>query len=405
MKKFFFLLLSCILILCMTGCDDVAPPSSYDDLPDAYNAETDFPTQFDMRTLMPAVMPAENGYYVKCGSWIYFVDKETLSAQPVCNRPECRHWDETCSAYFNGGSDLFQYYNGKLYIDCTDQDDEGRQTVNLYAFSPDDCTREKICQLPYGLGNGSQYYAIHRGYLYMYSGDADKGKIKLERVALNELAEKSLSPELLYETDAPFAFAPYYLGNHVMFTKWDNDSGQHLNTLVDVNLKTLEANEFLLPNMKEGDNAFVNTVQDHYFIIAKGDGSHPLEEYIYETTYYAYDCQTGEIKELLHFPDRGEKIYSSLQSDGENLMNFYVDLYGTADLSDQSISMLDENGQVLRSIPLDFKIDGACGGDADYSFIGSTAQDPLVLYAIDKRDGKMELKEVLKMPASEAFFY
>lgn len=132
-------------------------------------------------------------------------------------------------AYFHGQNDLFQYYNGKLYIDCVDQDDEGYETVNLYAFSPDDCTREKVCQLPYGLGSGSWYYAIHRGYLYMYTGY--NGKIRLERVALNELSEKSLSPELLYESDSSFVFAPYYLGNHVMFTKWDGNSGQQINTL------------------------------------------------------------------------------------------------------------------------------------------------------------------------------
>ena len=275
--------------------------------------------------------------------------------------------------------------------------------MNLYAFSPDDCTREKVCQLPYGLGSGSWYYAIHRGYLYMYTGY--NGKVRLERVALSELSEKSLSPELLYESDSSFVFAPYYLGNHVMFTKWDGNSGQQINTLVDVNLKTLEANEFLLPDMKKGDNAFVNTVQDHYFIIAMSDGSHPPEEYIYETTYYTYDCQTGEIKKLIHFPDRGENLFSTLQCDGENLMDFYIDFYGTADPADQSISILDENNEVLRSLPVDFVVDGACGGDADFSFIGSKYQDPLVLYAIDKRDGKMELKEVLKMPNREAFLW
>ena len=404
MKKLLSLFLACLFFaLCITGCDDVPPPSYYDDLPDAYNAETDFPTQFGVSTPMPPVMPAENGYYVKCGGWIYFVDKETLSAQLVCNRPECRHWDETCSAYFHGQNDLFQYYNGKLYIDCVDQDDEGYETVNLYAFSPDDCTREKVCQLPYGLGSGSWYYAIHRGYLYMYTGY--NGKVRLERVALSELSEKSLSPELLYESDSSFVFAPYYLGNHVMFTKWDGNSGQQINTLVDVNLKTLEANEFLLPDMKKGDNAFVNTVQDHYFIIAMSDGSHPPEEYIYETTYYTYDCQTGEIKKLIHFPDRGENLFSTLQCDGENLMDFYIDFYGTADPADQSISILDENNEVLRSLPVDFVVDGACGGDADFSFIGSKYQDPLVLYAIDKRDGKMELKEVLRIPNREAFLW
>ena len=408
MKKLLSLFLSCLFfVLCMTGCDDVPPPSYYDDLPDAYNAETDFPSLFAMSASMPSVMPAENGYYVKCGGWIYFVDKETLSAQLVCNRPECRHWDETCSAYLMGGTHLFQYYNGKLYIDRIDQDDEGRETVNLYAFSSDDCSLQKVCQLPYGFSSGaggsSWYYAIHRGYLYMYSGR--DGKIKLERAALSELSEKSLSPELLYESDSSFAFTPYYLGNHVMFTKWDGNSGQQINTLVDVNLKTLEANEFLLPDMKKGDNAFVNTVQDHYFIIAMSDGSHPPEEYIYETTYYTYDCQTGEIKKLIHFPDRGEKIFSYLQCDGKNLMDFYIDLYGTADPADQSISILDENNEVLRSLPVDFVVDGACGGDADFSFIGSKYQDPLVLYAIDKRNGKMELKEVLRIPNREAFLW
>lgn len=144
-----------------------------------------------------------------------------------------------------------------------------------------------------------------------------------------------------------------------MFTKWDGNSGQQINTLVDVNLKTLEANEFLLPDMKKGDNAFVNTVQDHYFIIATSDGSHPPAEYIYETTYYTYDCQTGEIKKLIHFPDRGENLFSTLQCDGENLMDFYIDFYGTADPADQSISILDENNEVLRSLPVDFVVDGS----------------------------------------------
>ena len=86
-------------------------------------------------------------------------------------------------------------------------------------------------------------------------------------------------------------------------------------------------------------------------------------------------------------------------------MDFYIDLYGTADPADQSISILDENNEVLRSLPVDFVVDGACGGDADFSFIGSKYQDPLVLYAIDKRDGKMELKEVLRMPNSEAYLW
>lgn len=84
-------------------------------------------------------------------------------------------------------------------------------------------------------------------------------------------------------------------------------------------------------------------------------------------------------------------------------MDFYIDFYGTADPADQSISILDENNEVLRSLPVDFVVDGACGGDADFSFIGSKYQDPLVLYAIDKRDGKMELKEILKCRTEKPF--
>lgn len=45
-------------------------------------------------------------------------------------------------------------------------------------------------------------------------------------------------------------------------------------------------------------------------------------------------------------------------------MDFYIDFYGTADPADQSISILDENNEVLRSLPVDFVVDGACGGDA-----------------------------------------
>ena len=119
MKKCLLLiaLLMCFTIL-FTSCTSFKEPSAYLDLPESYNFGTDYPSSFGYTALMTNFTPGEGGYYFFISNILYFLDEESLQIVPVCNRPECQHWDSACSGYCQRmRTGLLQYYEGKLYED------------------------------------------------------------------------------------------------------------------------------------------------------------------------------------------------------------------------------------------------------------------------------------------------
>lgn len=57
----------------------------------------------------------EDGFYTIQEEYIFFVDKKSGKAIPLCGKVNCKHNDSTCNAYFNAPLNI-QAYDGKIYV-------------------------------------------------------------------------------------------------------------------------------------------------------------------------------------------------------------------------------------------------------------------------------------------------
>jgi hypothetical protein len=167
---------------------------------------------------------SETGYYFFSGpecSYLYYMDKNTMKAQVLCNKPDCLHENEQdpkkikyCNAYFGITTKALIYYDNTLYLlDSFSTDNSG---YGLYKVSLDGAQRKKI----YTFKERPIWMIIHRGYIYytvsnldaalessppkdettIDLGELDKIKTKtvLYRIQISDLGKK---PEMLYKVD------------------------------------------------------------------------------------------------------------------------------------------------------------------------------------------------------------
>lgn len=156
---------------------------------DSFNIENDYQTFFGDDN---SIVACNEGYYYFMGEFIYFLDKKTDLAVPLCNKPDCTHTskDIDCNAYFN----VDQYYNhlGLYYYDSNIYiiGNDGKENSNklyLYKISKDGSVREQSSYLgEFGSNiNDMQIrFIIHKGIGYLaYSGD---NKYELYSFNINE---------------------------------------------------------------------------------------------------------------------------------------------------------------------------------------------------------------------------
>lgn len=70
----------------------------------------------------------EDGFYTIQEEYIFFVDKKSGKAIPLCGKVNCKHNDSTCNAYFNAPLNI-QAYDGKIYVVARGSKD---RTESLY---------------------------------------------------------------------------------------------------------------------------------------------------------------------------------------------------------------------------------------------------------------------------------
>lgn len=108
--------------------------------------------------------------------WLCYYDKNNMSKNLLCGKPDCEHLSETCNATIHGMYGL-QYYNGYLYIVQYNE-----SNINLKKISLDGSERETVGNLLAtekieGNTGGHIKWIIHRGYIYYYykcgSGEAE----------------------------------------------------------------------------------------------------------------------------------------------------------------------------------------------------------------------------------------
>ena len=119
----------------------------------------------------------EDGYYFYMVSQhIYYVDKKTMEATPLCFNLDCQHlFDESCQAFVRNVRNL-QLYKGKLYVDITTEKQDGENSynyVNLYRMDLDGSNREKVMELftNEGLSDEESSRSLSLSFNWVIAGD------------------------------------------------------------------------------------------------------------------------------------------------------------------------------------------------------------------------------------------
>ncbi len=400
MKKIILIFLCFLFTFSFTACaPSFKEPSVYESLPNSYNVETDFPVTF-FASMKNAIVPAEDGYYIYDGQFVSYFDRESSVVAPLCNRPECAHSDESCSAYFPATSRwlFMQYYEGALYLEAGESDADGYTASTLYRVNPQECTREKICQLPYDW-TVHHSYMMHRGYLYMTAVDSVDCIYTFSRVALNELAEKSLTPEVIYQEDSVAYAPPHILGNYIYLRNAvvDKENPGYVNVeWKKVNLKSLEVSELAMPGMsKDSYMNYENSYHDRVIATYVDETAYLRDDY--STVYYSYDPETETYEPFVTLKDRKEGVYDLYAYDGTNHLTFYYAGNTLNSVEKQEFRVLNENFETKKSIALDGNINSFIAGDEDFSFYDVFEENSgFNLYAIDKRGEELKIVKVFE---------
>ena len=397
-KKALFPTIFIFMIFITSGCSNLRKSyleEYYDTLPDSYNAETDYPSSFYAGSLGPFVTPSSDGYYAFVGRYLYFIDKKTKQASIVCNRPECRHMNETdqekipeCQAYFQVLPNSFlQYYEGHLYVIVQYWDENYVSQFALVQCSLDGANRKYLCKVDSASEGAS--FALHRGYLYEFSSDADKCFV--ERWRLDNLESEA---ERINETAWDGGeMLPMFYGNTLYITEVAKESDdQYMSQIHTYDLRTKE--DVLFFNESEIPVNKIVTFQTQFkgeILYSEFDAGKytPLTE----IRYYLFDPVTREKNFLAGFQndlgteDDSRRTTTYLRASGDVIYCLHRDEKQESPV--YNLSFLDENLQETKSSISLLNMGefcDLCPGDEDFAFIGGMngAWKDMYLYMVDK---------------------
>lgn len=243
------LYLLCILSICVlfNGCgkDKIQ-------YKDTYVSGQDFQYMYSGKTYEFGLSMAEtdDAYYKLLDDYIYYVDKKSMKAVPLCGKSDCMHEKESsshrtnCNAYIRSEDGYMNLYKDNLYVRTTERDEEEQIDYSVfYAISLDGSKRNKVCEIK---KDTIGFWLIHRGKLYYTVKD------KNEQVSLKAIdLKKKTSPKTVYCEKNIFNSDPEELlayGNNIYlyiggfskkldFLSNDNDEGD------DVSIKEKKQQE------------------------------------------------------------------------------------------------------------------------------------------------------------------
>lgn len=170
MRKFIVLIVIYLVLYLMSGCTYVSA-----NLGDAYVLGKDDQYYFNKDAQNLSTAETKDGYYFFSGpnsTFLYYIDKRTMSPVILCDKPDCLHSDETdhtkvmnCNAYSYYNSNLV-YYDGYLYV-------AGNNPVSIndeyivYRISLDGTQKKEL----YSFKEKPENWIIHRGFIYFTTND------------------------------------------------------------------------------------------------------------------------------------------------------------------------------------------------------------------------------------------
>ena len=220
MKKLLSIL--CFLFL-FSGCSEAKRyPAD-----DTFHFETDAQNCLFPSAGQRLMTESENGYYFTLTPnfrYIFYADKETMEAVPLCGKPNCLHFKETdedrrrlCNAYITGTvepTSIF-YNNGRLFVP---EIGAGAKEFIITEVALDGSSKKEIFSLKDEYTDGGNIL-FHRGYFYAAVNTYDENQNSVLRVWRYSLDHPNQKRELLYESRAEGGsiMDPKIHGNYLYF--------------------------------------------------------------------------------------------------------------------------------------------------------------------------------------------
>lgn len=323
--------------------------------------------------LYSSSVKADNGYYFISNMVVHYFDNTTKKSYPICNKINCDHSNDKCSAYLsstNFYSEQLGYYDGNLYVLGWETKQANVHENYLYQISLKDFKRRKATYLFDSSGSASCSFAIHRGFVYYTLGGSvmQDSKAQLCRAKLGS-TKKNDKDRAIYEFSGIGAeiFSLSASGNKVYFstTSYQDEEGNgYKKSLNSVDIHTLESDVIV------DDNKY------SYFI--------DRAKIYYQKTKNVINCVDLETNSDEFFCNVDGLCYISADDNFvyfDNLQTLVIDESKTI----RKISVLDKNGNFVTEIePRNPADDCVFGGNDLLIFRGSTEDNKLKYYAIDK---------------------
>lgn len=229
MKKSIIILLIFATMFQITACGKTENPQ--------YTSEEYLPESDDQPNIIYRRNFAEgNGgyYFYDPMQYVYYYDLQSKKTHILCNKPECTHEDETCSAY-TGGATL-RYADGDLYYIAEETSTGETPTGDFYLWrkSGDGSKTEKLFLVLHmeeaEVEFASTLFCIHRGYVYYFLQGMDEKyssvlyRRKLEKNAREEIIETLESQSQQYDE-------VYGIGTTLYYVVYDYDKNNSYSEL------------------------------------------------------------------------------------------------------------------------------------------------------------------------------
>ena len=199
MKKTLYLLI-CLLILSGCGSSRIKS-SSY--LRNYLPGEDFEPTAQSWQSRNMNVCPSEKGLYFIAGTYLFFMDYDSMEARPLCYKTDCLHNqenDSTKTAFCNafvGASYVRQYigqYKDKLYTVCINTTNGSEDLIEM---EPDGSSRKTI--LADLKKTDVTRILLHRGVFYYTSNTYTEAGVQRSCLHALSLLSDTRTPEIIYE--------------------------------------------------------------------------------------------------------------------------------------------------------------------------------------------------------------
>ena len=233
-KKLSYIIFILVLVLSLVGCSNYKFTGNTNQSSETYIENEDYQNYLN---LYSNFAKTSDGYYFISDNRLYF-DKQSHNVTIVCNKINCKHNDDRCTAYFSTFSFFpiqLSYYNNALYLLGWETDGSNIHNNYIYQISTENFKRKKAVYIGSSNGLTSTVFLIHRGYVYYTtnSNTMKKTSAILYRKQLGN-TDKTDTGKIAFEhagIGAQIQDISAYANNiYISFASYENEKGDGYKT-------------------------------------------------------------------------------------------------------------------------------------------------------------------------------